>query len=730
MSNISTQFLKFFTKTKEQTSALDVTNTDINIGEHFAAEENSEGWNNFGLEINSTPTNSPPTQNNTQKYTGILADFHYLENGNIDTSQFTLENLEKIFPKDKYTVEEQNIPDTNIKKTIVYDKETGKERLSIDNSNPENIFVFSFNETGKTEYFLRLNSNGDENLKERYSYNEDGTSNLISYIDGELLSTESIDTNGNRTKQIYNSNEEIIQEQYIRNGEFEPEWTQEIENNVAWKKTLANGAVEYPIVIELARSIEEHLYSDEPDANDDFTFNILNGITQENVSEILNAYKNIMSVDLLDSIEQRTDIPDDKKLELTQHLHKMIYQQKDTKEGGEELAIDMFEDLTMNNGKNFGQLLNYATRDTLKYILTLYPEIEKIHNEGLDITDENTSQSKYKSILNSILNNQNFTQDEKNNYINQIINLATEGLSDFDKAGVIKDISSNYNNIFNVEIDIMRALNKTGGDFRNENIGQEQKLVSPNGTFDEHTQQGQTGDCWLIAGMNSLICKQGLRDRLEALYKYNPETGGATVELKGINKTYEITKEEFEQSNALSTGDGDMRAFEIAMDKYMKEAAYKQNLYSTHSVSNISDTINDVDINGNHVSTLFFNLFGSDAEISTLTEDVENIDYNDELTAYTFSLKGREELSGLAMDSNTNDVTIIPNHAYSIIGSDTENIYILNPWDSSNTITISRENYAKLGACVESCRLLSPEEIEQKEKELEKMSANFSGMIY
>jgi len=51
--------------------------------------------------------------------------------------------------------------------------------------------------------------------------------------------------------------------------------------------------------------------------------------------------------------------------------------------------------------------------------------------------------------------------------------------------------------------------------------------------------------------------------------------GNVTVELKGVEKKYVISAEEIEKSNHLASGDPDIRAIELAVDKYLKELAYE-----------------------------------------------------------------------------------------------------------------------------------------------------------
>ena len=87
-----------------------------------------------------------------------------------------------------------------------------------------------------------------------------------------------------------------------------------------------------------------------------------------------------------------------------------------------------------------------------------------------------------------------------------------------------------------------------------------------------------------------------------------------------------------------------------------------------------------------------------DIKIDPLTEDFNNPD-----RVYEMSLNGSKEddVYGLAKSEKEENYRIVSRHAYSIIGSDEENIYLLNPWDSEDKITITRENFKKLNAGIE-----------------------------
>ncbi len=682
MHNISRDFLKLFINTPDIYTQQDAVNSDINIVNHFVCEDSTLDTFN----TNNTPQ-EPLTTPDT-KYSGLISKF-LLQNGDFDTSKLLFDNLQTIFPASEFNIKEEVNQDNGIMQTIIYNK-AGVKLLSIDTSDPDNNLILAYNSNDEIEQMVRVDSDGNDLYRETYTYTDNGDLKFsIAYMNGNLFSKTESDSDGNRLMSFYNDNGEVDQTRYWSKDTIEPDWEEDYENDIAWRKSYSNGTKDYPIVFDLAKSIEEHLYSDEPDEEDNFATNILKGITTSNINEILKFYEDVMNVSLFDSINFRTDIPENKKQELIAHLEKTIYNQDDTKIGGTKLAKDIYKDIVSNNCKDLNKLLNYANRDTLKYVITQFRQL---------YTNDNPNS--YQLLLGGIANDETLSLEEKNRYIQKIIDIAMEGLSEFDKASLKKDMSEHMNDIVKIEIDIMRALNKTGGDLRNKTLDEEREYIAPNGKLDEYTKQGKTGDCWLVAGVNSLNEKPLLKAALESLYEYDEKTGTAIVHLNGVGKTYTITKEEFENSEALSSGDGDMRAFEIAIDKYIKETGYDNIINLTnYGINPTINTITNVDINAN-VSSFLFNALLGDKGYTGYCK-AQSCDFNDERTAFVMSLSGKEEIPDIAKDSNDEDIALIPNHAYSIVGSDDNNVYLLNPWDSSNILTVSRENFNKLGINIE-----------------------------
>lgn len=89
-------------------------------------------------------------------------------------------------------------------------------------------------------------------------------------------------------------------------------------------------------------------------------------------------------------------------------------------------------------------------------------------------------------------------------------------------------------------------------------------------------QSMETGDCWLLAGVNSLNTTPWGKKIIKNALRPDGE-GGVIVTLKGADSTqkeYRITLSELDKalfSGKYSVGDDDMLAIELAVEKYAKK---------------------------------------------------------------------------------------------------------------------------------------------------------------
>ncbi|GEM_PF-5690134 len=202
-----------------------------------------------------------------------------------------------------------------------------------------------------------------------------------------------------------------------------------------------------------------------------------------------------------------------------------------------------------------------------------------------------------------------------------------------------------------------------------------------NGKYDVNTNQGNVGNCWLLASLISINSKD--KTVLSNLLQPNtPEKGYITVSLKGVGEKYVISYDEINKSNYLSVGDGDVRAFEIAIDRYIRDCAYDDPL-----------SADELDSNANHSEFLYQVLLGNGER-----KEYENneFNFNDKKKVFSFGHL-KEDTTGIHAKNQYGEVFDIPkNHAISITGEDENYIYIVNPWYPTNKLKITREDFEKL----------------------------------
>ena len=222
--------------------------------------------------------------------------------------------------------------------------------------------------------------------------------------------------------------------------------------------------------------------------------------------------------------------------------------------------------------------------------------------------------------------------------------------------------------------------------------------TSENKTFSGQIKQDRTGDCWLLEALNSAIAKPEMLNRLEKQVTLDPNTGDYVVHLKGAKKVYRITREDLDSYTTLAIGSEKVNAVEIAMDKYIRDDAYadRDDLFS---IDEKFGFVHDVTIDGNWSKFLWNTLLGNNYTPGAIDPKTE--DFNNPNRVYAMCLKEDGFSSVIAKSEKEDRYFFIERHAYSILGSDDKNIYLSNPWDSADKITISRDEFAKLGCNIE-----------------------------
>lgn len=201
-----------------------------------------------------------------------------------------------------------------------------------------------------------------------------------------------------------------------------------------------------------------------------------------------------------------------------------------------------------------------------------------------------------------------------------------------------------------------------------------------NGEIENTMQSLETGDCWLLSGVNSLNTTPWGKKIIKDALRPDGE-GGAIVTLKGANsdkKEYRVTIADLDKalsSGKYSVGDDDMLAIEIAIEKYAKAQV---------AAGKLNKDPDDV-LTGAIDRNVLYLLSGRP------THDFHPKDKNIDKTLDKMELNPRKYAAycGFKEDSEN----LYNNHAYSIaeIKKDKNGqkvVVLINPQDSTNGMTV------------------------------------------
>lgn len=299
------------------------------------------------------------------------------------------------------------------------------------------------------------------------------------------------------------------------------------------------------------------------------------------------------------------------------------------------------------------------------------------------------------SLTYAVMNTSNLNDKQKQEVLNHLADLGKK-TADYgnqrsdDVYPKVKDLIKKYEKQDNLSYADQKRLTADFKKFVNRSDTlQTPKPAMPNGKVDRPFKQGQTGDCWLLSGIKALSMTKEGQAMLDKVVTVDNK-GNAIVKLKGVGKTYTVTARDLKCSNELSSGDTDIRAIEIAMDRYMRET--------------VTDDLNSTaDIDGNTVGMAFKLLADPSKTVETPRPSNQNvrsivdiISKRGGLKGYagTTGMSGRVDPSGFnAVDDRGKPVTMYNAHAYAMKEITKDSVYLVNPHDTARTIKIPLNQY-------------------------------------
>lgn len=277
----------------------------------------------------------------------------------------------------------------------------------------------------------------------------------------------------------------------------------------------------------------------------------------------------------------------------------------------------------------------------------------------------------------------------KNKYINHIYNALKQVAKT--KNIDISDIENKYNKALkydranrNFSTYIARIAMEIEGRISAKselNINYRVKNVKANGKVDNDFSQGMIGDCWLLASIKVLANNKKGKQILDNSLKVD-KSGNIFVTLQGVNKTYKITPKEIELNFNFVEGDMDVRAIEIAVNKYMSEQ--KANIRGNTMSYAYKLLIPQNNIQNIQCFNIESNKWFSDKMINSFNQQNKII-----CVSSHKSKKNVQQIQGI------NGEHLSTNHAYTVLKSDDKYVYLVNPHNTSKELVIDRKSFKR-----------------------------------
>lgn len=575
------------------------------------------------------------------------------DKGLIDMEQFSFEKLQERYDReDTYCLSNTRLDGE--KETLIFDKKTDK-------------WLY--------KYYKDKNSDG------YIEYNEQPLKTVF-VLDGKVYSVIEANKDGLAYKTNYDESSKITQRSvYDQNGkELEVALYSAGEPYLVTTQDNNN----YILVKDLVKDLSAKNALKLPSVRNSIKHNILDRITPENVIGILDNFKEVYGKSLNDEILTHSGLKPNEKMDFIKHLDDCIRElskmeylvaYKPIADGISEYICDnLIRDIYGPGSRNLENDLKMLNANNIKDVLKMYKQ-KTVELNGKD------PDKPVENLLTAIDNEWGLFGKRKE-LKNYVVSMAMHGqASDKYVEDIMADITTHNGDNNKLEIDMDRLFNRS--------IVKESDLPeykAPNGLIDEDFIQGNTGNCWLIAPLQTITNKSKTKEFLENCIKLDKKTGDAQVYLKGVDLSYNISAKDIKNSNYLSIGDGDIRIVELAVDKYIKENAYNKN----------NDEDIKIDLNGNDPQVAFNLLLGcgDTYTLESYPSVIDEFNDADKLFVAATSVDFQNTQEKVLHKDDGSNVQIKPNHAYAVKGSDEENVYLSDPaLEPSVTLKVSHKEF-------------------------------------
>ena len=292
-----------------------------------------------------------------------------------------------------------------------------------------------------------------------------------------------------------------------------------------------------------------------------------------------------------------------------------------------------------------------------------------------------------KSIFNEIMRNVFISSDTRAEAVKHIKDMYMQAMKrcgtytdDYDKLidGHIDYEKNKFGRMNSKDIDEdIRAL----FDRHRQTSKLNNKLIPANGKIDATFNQGHVKDCWLLSAIKSLSINPKGLEMLNDLISLD-DKGNVTVKLKGVNRIYTIPKEELEGANEFAQGDLDIRAIELAVNKYLHEIGdHGGNKYNDAQISEYYDIYD-----GNCVNVPYRILF--DKPVANATQPNEETIEKIKSGEYSTVVQSHN-------DYKISGCCYYKRHIYAVTGADDKYVYLSDPNFPDKKCSITHSNFIK-----------------------------------
>ena len=222
----------------------------------------------------------------------------------------------------------------------------------------------------------------------------------------------------------------------------------------------------------------------------------------------------------------------------------------------------------------------------------------------------------------------------------------------------------------------------------------------------ENTKQGNTGDCWLLTNLNCLRDTNWGKKIIKNSIK-SDWAGGVIITFKGAKtdkKEFHITVDEIinaHQSGIYSSGDDDVIAMELAVEKYLKLYRNQEDKKSGEAINgNGLNTAEFAELLSGEKANLYYSL---PAQNSFLTEVKRSYDEKKRILEEIEKNPGKYAVS-IGFTGTTFDGVMIGNHAYQLQKVITEKnkkyVILVNPHNSSEKIKMDLDKFIQYSGLI------------------------------